>query len=395
MRRRVGSDEDEPHSPRWSRYDAFQHINPRLAMRSRVKDFINWLRRFAPRKQGELWRTLKKLCRTQDALKAAVADLQRDRQKDIVERVDVLTEKIDVLVEQTRVSHVVANQMIELSIADREWRDRLDAVHALTSLDVVGSHVSHAIDSAVFEEAPIPHVVIHDLLPQDMYEALLTFLPPRAFFQGLDSRPNKGEVVLPIRYGPEASLATWNFMHELTQRVVIPALARKFERAAREYMHATFPGRLDDDVSIVDNFTFIKESRIFLRGPGYTLMPHRDPKWGFVTCLFYLARLRDRPEYGTQLYAVEEDEITPIDGVYYPDESRCRSAKMVPFKPNTALAFLNSVGAHGASVPPSAHPVTERYLYSIRFGPNSSTRERLLAAPSTPPSLPSRPTPPA
>ena len=108
MRRRVGSDEDEPHvedvfslaeahSPRWSRYDAFQPINPRLAMRSRVKDFINWLRRFAPRKQGELWRMLKKLCRTQDALKAAVADLQRDRQKDIVERVDVLTKKIDVL----------------------------------------------------------------------------------------------------------------------------------------------------------------------------------------------------------------------------------------------------------------------------------------------------------
>jgi len=63
----------------------------------------------------------------------------------------------------------------------------------------------------------------------------------------------------------------------------------------------------DDPARVLANLGFLKESRIFLRGAGYSLKPHRDPKWGFLTCILYLARPDDKEEWGTQIYSVDED----------------------------------------------------------------------------------------
>jgi hypothetical protein len=44
------------------------------------------------------------------------------------------------------------------------------------------------------------------------------------------------------------------------------------------------------------------------------------------------------------------------------------------------LAFLNSWGAHGASIPADAKPATlTRYVYQFRLGPDTTTIKRLLA----------------
>ena len=55
------------------------------------------------------------------------------------------------------------------------------------------------------------------------------------------------------------------------------------------------------------------DGRILLRRPGYVIEPHRDPGWGFLTCLAYLARPGDNKEWGTQLYRVREDAKAPDD----------------------------------------------------------------------------------
>jgi hypothetical protein len=53
----------------------------------------------------------------------------------------------------------------------------------------------------------------------------------------------------------------------------------------------------------------------------------------------------------------------------------------VPFKANTLLAFLNSAGAHGASIPADATPASmERYVSQFRLGPERSAIKSLLAA---------------
>ncbi len=146
-------------------------------------------------------------------------------------------------------------------------------------------------------------------------------------------------------------------------------------------MRDAFPGGGTLDDRVVERLNNLRETRIFFRGPGYSLNPHRDPRWSFVSCLIYLARPQDVEQFGTNLYAIDNDTFAPTDGVYYPDQSRCRRVKTVPFRANTALAFMNSLGAHGANLPGDADPATERYLYSVRFGPHAGGRALLSAAP--------------
>jgi hypothetical protein len=53
--------------------------------------------------------------------------------------------------------------------------------------------------------------------------------------------------------------------------------------------------------------------------------------------------------------------------------------KDVPAIRNTAVVFLNSTGAHGASIPTDAPANVERFLYQVQFGVDQETKERLIA----------------
>ncbi len=55
---------------------------------------------------------------------------------------------------------------------------------------------------------------------------------------------------------------------------------------------------------------------------------------------------------------------------YYPRAAghACELAHVVPFRPNTAVAFLNSA-AHGAGLPPDLPPTLERYALQFYVGP--------------------------
>jgi len=60
------------------------------------------------------------------------------------------------------------------------------------------------------------------------------------------------------------------------------------------------------------------------------------------------------------------------------DPSECELVKDVPADRNTALVFLNSTGAHGASIPGDAPPDTERYLYQVHFSVEEDMRQKLV-----------------
>ena len=48
----------------------------------------------------------------------------------------------------------------------------------------------------------------------------------------------------------------------------------------------------------------------------------------------------------------------------------CKFEKTVPFKPNTAVAFLNfASGAHGADIPATTPETTKRYAYQFYISP--------------------------
>ena len=109
-----------------------------------------------------------------------------------------------------------------------------------------------------------------------------------------------------------------------------------------------------------------------LRRPGYVQKPHLDPKRSAATVLIYVARPGDPESVGTVLYSLS-NPVSPVrTSTYYPEDFgvTCTPVKHVPFRPNTAVVFVNAEGAHGAEIPRESVPEDLlRYAFMHYIGP--------------------------
>jgi hypothetical protein len=94
--------------------------------------------------------------------------------------------------------------------------------------------------------------------------------------------------------------------------------------------------------------------------------------------LFYAAPRDAAHTYGTQLYRLINERDEPHTSPLWLAPDECQLARDVPGIGNSALMFLNSTGAHGASVPDDAPADFLRYVYQARFSPDAPTKARLL-----------------
>jgi hypothetical protein len=115
-----------------------------------------------------------------------------------------------------------------------------------------------------------------------------------------------------------------------------------------------------------------------LRRAGYVIKPHRDPRWSFLTALCYLAPRQAPQVFGTQLYRLRVERDPEHSSPFWPQPDECELVADVTGAGNSALVFLNSTGAHGATVPKDAPPDLLRYLYQARFSPDPATKARLV-----------------
>jgi hypothetical protein len=286
-----------------------------------------------------------------------------------------LTAQIGNLTEKVEVINRRAEQLVTLEASNA--RDRVRILRSTRALNAerVQAHVQQAIDRARLSADPFPHIVIDNLLPDDVYEAIVRAIPPRVFFE--DRPVNKQQLTVPFHFAPEYSRHVWDFVAKSIAREAIgPALIDKFTDPILAFIQSACPlvTSLDNGLSM-----HVSDGRILLRRPGYVIPPHRDPKWGFMTCLMYLVRPGDDESYGTQLYGLQADGEAPTVAPFWVDGRSCILKKTVPFRANTALAFLNSAGAHGASIPPDAPTPVERYIYQFRVGPDPAGIEWLLS----------------
>ncbi len=282
-----------------------------------------------------------------------------DATRDLASAVDVLTIRTDQLLTIQRLDWDQRGELAGLS----EWLDagRLEA------------HVAMAVEAATLELDPFPHLVVAPLLPVDIYDRILDSIPPPVFFRG--GRDEHWAV--PSGVAPLYSRQVWAFVaNTLVGDILYRALNARFAPVVHDYVR-TFCPALPDAAPVA---LYPSDGRIMLRRPGYDLEPHRDPKWGFVTALVYLAHPGDSEEFGTQLYRVRDDGEASSGSVHYLDRSQCELVRTVPYRANSMLVFLNSTGAHGAFIPADAQPATlERYLYQFRLGPTTKTIRHLLS----------------
>ncbi len=286
---------------------------------------------------------------------------------------------------ETLAEHVHELRTAALREQQRQAIARTDTAQVAdrASLDTVladprlPGHVAAAIAAAPIELEPFPHCVVDGLLPAAYYDALIAGLPPVELFA--DRPINKQQLTVPFERAPQYSERVWEHMSRyVADQVIAPPVADKFRALLERWLHEVLP---EGHKAALDGLELsCSDGRILLRRRGYRIAPHRDPKWGFITCLLYLARPGDDERWGTQLYAVDHDAEARDASPHWIEETQCRLVRDVTFLPNRALIFLNSRGAHGAIIPEDAKPEDlERYAYQFRVGAERRSIDRLLS----------------
>jgi hypothetical protein len=310
----------------------------------------------------------------------------RDDQKEVVRQLEAISKRLAQL-ERT------VKQQFETFGRPRELQEKVDQglatyareaegaadlprLRALLQAERVRAHASAAVARPRLLTDPCPHILIEDLLPDELCDELVDAVPGSGFFPGENTAPQ--EIDVPFFLASTRSQLIWSFFYDVVESAILPAIIAKFQPALDEYVRKQWPDRgLFAESSI--GLRVVK-SRLLLRRPGYRITPHRDPRWVFITGLVYLQRRGDPHTFGTQFYQVREEREHSHHSPLWIDEAECQFVKEVPARRNSAVIFLNSTGAHGASIPLDAPPDTERFLYQVQFGPDKRTKRSLAAA---------------
>jgi len=164
----------------------------------------------------------------------------------------------------------------------------------------------------------------------------------------------------------------------LIPEILVPSLVAKFRDAIAATYAARYGPAGGAQVAALPHYA--SAGRLMLRRPGYHLDPHLDPRRVIVTCLLYLARPGDSEAFGTTFHRIEGAPEATQRGTYYPEHDgyRCTLVKAAAFTPNTAVAFLNAGGAHGADIPASAPKRTERYAYQFYVSPDGDALAEIV-----------------
>jgi hypothetical protein len=264
--------------------------------------------------------------------------------------------------------------MLELN---EQQRDRLATLPDLLDERRIQAHVARVIAAAPMQVEPFEHIVVDELLPPALYDLMLSAIPPEPFFEDHDRI--KQDMHFPITFGPALAASVWNFVDGvLARRVIQPAVLERFHDPLQGHFDTVFGPSFRTQANALPQLS--SGGRLMLRRAGYHLDPHRDPKRSLLTCLLYLARPGDSEAHGTQLFRVIGDREANYKQTYYPeaDGQRCELVEVVPFRPNRMLAFMNSRGAHGATIPADAGEHVERYTYQFYVAPENEALGALI-----------------
>ncbi len=338
------------------------------------------LKRFNPLR---IVRTVDVVPRLQD-----LNDKLREDQKATMRELRVITRKLEQLEKtlssqqellsrvpelQTKLGQCMGAYMKDARYADQAPRLR----QQFGTGERLAAHAAAAVARSTLELDPCPYMVIDDLLPGDVADELVGAMPSNVFFKSQDM--SRQEMQVPFVFAPERSRIAWGvFFDAVIAGAMARALTDKFRPALDDFLRLHWPafGSMAENGITLE----VSNSRLLLRRPGYVIKPHRDPRWAFLTCIVFLPRPGDAQTYGTQLYRLRHEPELEHSSPLWADPGDCELVRDVPARRNSALVFLNSTGAHGASIPRDAPADTERYIYQVQFSVDEATRQRLIAS---------------
>jgi hypothetical protein len=315
----------------------------------------------------------------QDAWRRDVDRARDGVRQTLREELKPLREAIDTLTEENRRAQRRL-RLVEATLERNRVEQRaLGEFRSMCASGEIDRHVRDALFAAAIVPDPTPHLVVRDLFPPDVYQVFLQAIPPDEVFTDRDPvkqnfKPRQGGLL------PDLCYAAWTYLEtELVPRTMAPAIARILEGPIHAHYASIFGADLARQMCDVGLES--SGARLMLRRPGYFIGPHLDVTRAAVTTLIYFARPGDDERYGTQLFRVHGRTLGPTRSTYYPEEdgATCELAVSVPFRPNSAIVFLNAGAAHGASIPETAPKHTKRYSFQFYVGPTSEALRRAVA----------------
>jgi hypothetical protein len=266
------------------------------------------------------------------------------------------------------------DRCISVYVQDAKSAVKVNEFRASVDLAGVLAHVTEAVGRARLQLEPCPHLVVDNVFPDYVYDRMIDSLPAPIFFEKTSDL--RDEMPVPFVMAPAFSRAVWDVFHEAVEKALLPAVIAAFRPALDDFVRSSWPSLGSWDQSGIT--LRAANPRLMLRRRGYLITPHRDPRWAFLVALFYAAPRTAPHTYGTQLYRLVHERDEPHTSPLWLKPDECVLARDVPAIANSALMFLNSTGAHGASVPDDAPPDFLRYVYQARFSPDAPTKARLL-----------------
>ena len=324
---------------------------------------------------GGLARRLRQLATGGSAHPDLLAQLQKDVRtlQQSVDRIAAAQELV--FTRAARMERDAAQIRVALGLNDRERHD-IAALDTRLDMARTAAHIDTVFRRAELLTDPFPYIVVDRMFPKEIYQLILKAIPPAPFFS--DKDPIKQNIRIPMDFAPVFCSRVWDFVDQVGRECVVPAVLSKFREPLAAHYDTIFGEGFRDRARKLPQA--VSGGRLMLRRPGYHLDPHRDPKRAWVTCLLYLAQPGDSEAWGTQIFRVTNDREASYTQTYYPAQSgsQVELAGLVPFRPNTALIFLNSGGAHGADIPVDAPADLERYSFQFYVGPNGPDLDALI-----------------
>lgn len=202
--------------------------------------------------------------------------------------------------------------------------------------DRIARHMASAVDAAPLRDEPYCHFFVENILPDPVYQELLSRLPDPDIYTALNpkrwSRPDGTSVRDRFPLSPECleklSDEKARFWSSLTKAIASKQLKDAiFNKLAPDLSRRFQVGR--DEVSEITTYSHMW---LFREIKDYKIEPHPDNREKIVTMMFYLPEDLSQEDLGTSVY----EEAPLWKRLFGP---RFKEVYRFPFRPNSAMAF--------------------------------------------------------
>lgn len=200
------------------------------------------------------------------------------------------------------------------------------------------AHVAGRIADAPRSVEPFPHLLLHGLLPPDLFEQVRSLDVPAASLH--QHAPGQGPAARESnRYSVTVTPETLAQVESDTP-VLATVFASLWHPLVVQALTARFRPTLETEFGTVE--LAFKPGLVMVEDrTGYELLPHTDLAYKALTVLVYLAPDDADPALGTELYAFRGQPTHIPDNIMQGRIPRrwFNRVSTVPYRPNQGLAF--------------------------------------------------------